>query len=223
MAMQVGGSFAPSLTADKLQAYRELAETAQPAIKEMMTGLIKMVDVFQETPPSTLPGTSLRIGRVTALKTPLAQAEIERIWDHVPWDHEVRMYTELAESVQQAEAQRNSAKISEWGRQVTAHISRKHFPEDGLYEKICEALRTAAKWIGLMTPDHEAKVKEMGEKANACNAEIHQALTSKSYAEIPYPTLESVELRNAAFHLLWYARELERDREPMTNDQLVIG
>jgi hypothetical protein len=28
------------------------------------------------------------------------------------------------------------------------------------------------------------------------------------------------ELRNAAFHLLWYARELAIDREPITNDKL---
>lgn len=28
------------------------------------------------------------------------------------------------------------------------------------------------------------------------------------------------ELRNAAFHLLWYARELTKDREPLTNDKL---
>lgn len=27
-------------------------------------------------------------------------------------------------------------------------------------------------------------------------------------------------LRNAAFHLLWFARELTRDREPLTNDKL---
>jgi hypothetical protein len=28
------------------------------------------------------------------------------------------------------------------------------------------------------------------------------------------------DLRNAAFHLLWYARELTADREPITNDKL---
>ena len=28
------------------------------------------------------------------------------------------------------------------------------------------------------------------------------------------------ELRNAAFHLLWHAKELARDREPMTKDKL---
>lgn len=28
------------------------------------------------------------------------------------------------------------------------------------------------------------------------------------------------DLRNAAFHLLWYAKELTSDREPLTNDRL---
>lgn len=28
------------------------------------------------------------------------------------------------------------------------------------------------------------------------------------------------DLRNAAFHLLWHAKELARDREPLTNDKL---
>ena len=28
------------------------------------------------------------------------------------------------------------------------------------------------------------------------------------------------DLRNAAFHLLWYARELTQDREPITNDKI---
>ncbi len=30
-------------------------------------------------------------------------------------------------------------------------------------------------------------------------------------------------LRDAAFHLLWFARELERDREPLTADKLPTG
>lgn len=31
---------------------------------------------------------------------------------------------------------------------------------------------------------------------------------------------KEVALRNAAFHLLWFAKELTKDREPITNDQL---
>jgi hypothetical protein len=34
------------------------------------------------------------------------------------------------------------------------------------------------------------------------------------------PADTQADLRNAAFHLLWYARELAADREPITNDKL---
>lgn len=51
---------------------------------------------------------------------------------------------------------------------------------------------------------------------------------------VPYPdecdgigrvfdTLPDGAIRNAAFHLLWYARELAADREPVTNDKLTFA
>jgi hypothetical protein len=35
-----------------------------------------------------------------------------------------------------------------------------------------------------------------------------------------FASLPSGELRNAAYHLLWFARELTKDREPITADKL---
>lgn len=35
-----------------------------------------------------------------------------------------------------------------------------------------------------------------------------------------FDTLPNGEMRNAAYHLLWFARELTTDREPITNDKL---
>jgi hypothetical protein len=63
---------------------------------------------------------------------PLHPAEVERIWDHVPWDHEL----------------------------------------DGI-QRLFDAIPASQK-----------------------------------------------DLRNAAFHLLWYAKELAHDREPITQDKL---
>lgn len=37
---------------------------------------------------------------------------------------------------------------------------------------------------------------------------------------LPSGTAEETVLRNAAFHLLWHAKELSKDREPLTNDKL---
>lgn len=45
---------------------------------------------------------------------------------------------------------------------------------------------------------------------------------NKMYAEL-FDTIDArtnKELRDAAFHLLWFAVELEKDREPLTNDML---
>lgn len=140
---KIGGSFAPPLSAEKLEEYRGLAVTSDsPATAEAMLKLCKMVEVFQQTPPSMEPGIPHPVGEFrdarngqlkTVTITPLAQAEKERIFDVVPWAHENEMYAKLFDGI---------------------------------------------------------------------NAETHKPL------------------RDAAFHLLWFAVELEKDREPITNDRI---
>jgi hypothetical protein len=68
---------------------------------------------------------------------------------------------------------------------------------------------------GLMVPLSEAEIKRLWEYVPwgwECDA------YAKLFDEIDPRTKK--ELRNAAHHLLWFARELERDREPMTTDRL---
>lgn len=89
MPLQYGGSFAPALPAN-LAPYRALAEKAEPQAREAMLKLCTMVDVFRETPDSTLPGTPHPSGM--GVMVPLEAAEVERIWDHVPWEEELKMY-----------------------------------------------------------------------------------------------------------------------------------
>lgn len=138
--------FAPPLTSERLAAYKSLAAGAEPPVREAMEGLIRMAEVFQETPASALPGVPLQTEytrspfRDAAGKpkpppdiVPLSGEEIDRIWDHVPWDHEIRALEPLFEAI------------------------------DPRSQK---------------------------------------------------------ELRDAAFHLKWYATELALDREPMTQDRL---
>lgn len=128
-----GGSFAPPITAAKISEYNALLST--PAadefdlkVKSTCKDLLKMVQVFQETPASASAGSKHPSGRGTIV--PLEESEINRIDAYVPWDHE------------------------------------------------CDA---------------------------------YQALFDK---------LPTGALRNAAFHLLWFAKELTKDREPLTNDKL---
>ena len=124
---QVGGSFAPPITAELLAKYQTLAGATTPQVKDAMLRLCTMVEVFHRTPESKLEGTPHDSGK--GVVVPLEEVEIKRIWDYVPWDYE------------------------------------------------CDA-------IGV----------------------VFDVLTG--------------DVRNAAYHLLWYARELAMDREPITTDKL---
>lgn len=127
MAQRLGGSFAPKITSEKLEHFRQLAGNVEDQRCSIyMLELIEMVDLFFETPDSTLPGTK---HPVAGMVVPLEDAEVKRIWDKVPW------------------------------------------PEE------CDMIGKA------------------------------------------FDILPPGEQRNAAYHLLWYARELTLDREPMTQER----
>jgi hypothetical protein len=138
--------FAPPIDAARLYHYRELAAFAPEAVCDAMTGLIEMVEQFQKTPESKLPGVPLETdftrspfrrpdGKPAAPPkiVPLEQAEVNRMWDLIPWPHELEAMGKLFETI--------------------------------------------------------------------------SPVTHK-------------ELRDAAFHLKWFAGELLLDREPMTSDKL---
>lgn len=129
--IRIGGSFAPPLTAEKLAHYKSLAKNAGGQIGDYMAQLAKMLETFRETPDSQQPGTPHPSGRGTIV--PLEDAEIERIWDVVPWAEELDVIGKVFDTI---------------------------------------------------------------------------------------PAATQAELRNAAFHLLWFGRELCADREPITNDKL---
>jgi hypothetical protein len=130
LAPHVGGSFAPPLPKAKLDEYAGLVNSAEdPQVKEILVRLHALAVEFQKTPPSKLAGTPHGSGVGTIV--PLEQKEIDRIWEHVPWDYELAAM--------------------------------------------------------------QAKLDELP-------------------ADSP--------LRTPAFHLLWYAKELCLDREPITSDTL---
>lgn len=130
--VRVGGSFAPPLTPEKLAAYKALGESCPDLqIRDIFAKLVRMVEVFRETPESTLPGTPHPSGMGTIV--PLTEEEIQRIWDTTPWGEEL-----------------------------------------DAYGVICDRL------------------DPVSDKAR----------------------------RDAAFHLIWFGRELDLDREPITTDKL---
>jgi hypothetical protein len=130
------GCFAPPITPDLLVKYEGLAKSAPEPIADAMRQLGAMVRKFLETPKSPLPAQVVPMMAVKDGKTitacrchPLPDAEVERIWDDVPWEDELNT---------------------------------------------------------------------MGERFDTISPSANK------------------DLRDAAFHLLWYGRELIRDREPMT-------
>lgn len=95
--MQYGGSFAPPLPAEKLVAYKALAETADPQTKEAMSVLAKMLEEFRKTPESKAKGTPhpSGLGQIVLLEG----EEIKRMWEHVPWQEELDMYAALFDKI----------------------------------------------------------------------------------------------------------------------------
>lgn len=87
-AARIGGFFAPPIDDEKLEVYRDLAHTApSPAISEAMLKLCDMVEVFNQTPPSTLTGEKHPSG--LGMVVPLEDQEVRRIDEYVPWQHEI--------------------------------------------------------------------------------------------------------------------------------------
>jgi hypothetical protein len=95
---QFGGSFAPPLTDKQLDNYEDLAnECDDPQVQDYMLNLVKMVRKFRETEPSKKKGTKHPSGVGTI--TQLEDAEIERIWDVVPWMEETKVMSEVFDRI----------------------------------------------------------------------------------------------------------------------------
>lgn len=129
--MLVGGCFAPLLDVAGLDRYEQLSEACDnQQVKDYMRQLITMLRVFWETSEST--ETPVTHWSGAAMRS-LEDAEIQRIWDVVPWESDLDAMSAVFDTISD--------------------------------------------------------------------------VTDK-------------ELRNAAFHLVWYGRELTADREPLTSDKL---
>lgn len=149
----IGGSFAPPLSDAKLTEYEALAKQCEDRkAAGYMADLCKMLRVFRETPESP---EKPRKHPVIGVMIPLQEAEVQRIWDHVPWAEECDLMGAAFDKLQAGECAENARRLE------------------------------VAKLSG-------------GDK----------------------PELLDTSMRNAAFHLLWFARELEQDREPCTCDKL---
>lgn len=92
----IGGNFAPPLDDAKLDIYEQLANGASRRVKEHMIELIKMLRKFRETGESQAVAQPGPLGLPI---TPLEEAEVERIWDVVPWPEECDVIGGVFESL----------------------------------------------------------------------------------------------------------------------------
>jgi hypothetical protein len=114
MTRQVGGSFAPPLTPEKIEEFKNLLSisNAPPSTKGAITDLLKMAEMFFETPESTEPVEPhpAGVGHVQMLEAD----EIQRIWDVVPWDYEIEAMCHLFEKLDTSDPLRNVAYHLVW-------------------------------------------------------------------------------------------------------------
>lgn len=236
-APRIGGSFAPPLTPERIARARALAAAhpaATPQVREIVEKLCTMAEVFHQTPRSPLKGVAHPSGAAINI-VPLEAAEQRRIWDHVPWDTECAMYRQVAEGVQIEPARRNSEKLAAWRQACGQAISEAAFPGLALAERqkrtrvlnkaerefhdqpaVVDAVASAL-FPGETRETLYAKYDAVRLQMTALN-QFNPA--SSAPPPVPFPALESTELRDLLFHLIWYAIELEKDREPLTADML---
>ena len=94
----IGGSFAPPLTAEKIADYKSLTDSCDDRkCAGYMNDLIKMVEVFFETPESHERPQKHPAGVGAVI--PLETSEVERIWDHVPWAEECDLIGQAFDSL----------------------------------------------------------------------------------------------------------------------------
>lgn len=215
---RIGGTFAPPLDRARLERYRQLAESANGQVRETMLKLCDMLDLFWQTPASTEPSTPHPVGMGVII--PLTKDEIDRIWDAVPWADEIKMYAALFEPIQADVVARNSRRIEDWQGRMREHVVSKHFDSADEHAALIKVLETFDTWERFLTEENKQAIAEKTAKVLAVHDEVTKAIHEKSHPEVPYPSLEAASLRDAAFHLLWFATELEKDREPITNDKL---
>jgi hypothetical protein len=99
MAKQrVGGSFAPPLSDELLAKYERIALDASGPVGDALLSLLICVKTWWELPFSGPEGSEPHpsgTGTIVPLDAPIATA----LYDHIPWDHELKGIQELFDGI----------------------------------------------------------------------------------------------------------------------------
>lgn len=221
--------FAPPLTDELIAKYRAVADSIPDArgdVRDAMRQCLKAVELWWSLPNSagSPRDKSLEVvhrGKDAVVKlTSFTEDLVAKMWDAVPWPHEIDGMRDLFLGVEADAVGRNTAAVAAWEAAVRAAVRAKHFPEHGRLEKTSALVRAVAGVRHLLTQDQEEAVQAYEEQIAEANAELAAAVSAGDYAGLPFPVMEPTPVRDAAFHLLWFVREFDRDREPLTRDKL---
>lgn len=232
--VRIGGTFGLPITADKLARYKELASGAPEKVRYWMNQMIKMVEVFQQTPDSKLASTPHPVGM--GFIQPLEDEEVRRIWDYVPWQEELELISATMNTIKQDKQQRNGEKLEAWRQAVRQHVFAEHFPDESMAEfskknaaykeagtaiqrrvgddEIALGALVQAFFPGQTVASHKARVAKFNDAVAAALDK------SNSNPPVPKPVLEKTELLQAFGNLRWWAGQLCMDRQPCTSDLL---
>lgn len=241
MTMKFGGSFAPPLSDETLAAYKTLAEElpVDSPTRDAMLKLHACCSQWWELPESTGTITQARkhasgVGNIIDLDDEHKKA----LWEAIPWEHELEAYKKLFNKLELDAENRNIRKLESWRAALKKALMDKHFTAEErawLGSNARKMLRACLvsvgnfdngdKYIdaiiGAFGPGMNSQtMKDHAAKMKALEAEFLEMNRGTKEPLVGRPQLESTALRKAAKHLLWVAVELDRDREPLTNDKL---
>jgi hypothetical protein len=185
---------------------------------------------------------------VTYVAQPLDDELVQALWAVTPWSYELDAMLPpdaadpdqtLLGSIQAGEARRNGQKLEAWRLAVretliardftAAEIAWLHSPARRMLRTLMDALARfgddadpyidplVAAFAGPLT---RADLADQATRMRAVEAETAAISNGEAESPLPRPALESTELRDAILTLHWYAKEITRDREPLTQARL---
>lgn len=226
---------APMMTQQKLDEIREqVGKLTDPEQKDIATKLLKPVELWWELETSSKePMTTLASNRVdkngeskpfNIPVQPLDQEIKDKLEEAIPWMDEINTYEQKLMAIEAEANHRNGEKKEVWYEQLNDALFAELYPEftkDGLRasmatlktaKRVGVPLNLVEKLCKLLTGLSSAALQERKQKFHG---KLQEALNGGA-TPVPKPAMEQMPQRNAMMMLVWYARELCVDREPIT-------
>lgn len=220
---QIGGCFAPPLDDELLARYRERIDAVpRGRLRDALETLHACCERWWQT------ASRASRARTTAV-VDLDSEQAAALDDLIPWSaasngtgtpDELEAIQAMLDGIQVEAAQRNSERVTAWRQAVSSRVSAAHLG-DADPRTVKAFLAACASADDLLTPEQRHRNDDLASRLDAANDEARQAFAARHHADFAFPDdLEDTSLRDMAFHLLWFVKEFDLGREPLTNDML---